>query len=231
MSSVRNRSQGNRKLVVESLTFGLGYVAVLIWIGSAFVASFGDFDDAYPYWPNIPHLRTDTAGAIAFAVAIVTLVTSRYLQLRRRNDAPAEPIARLRPARILAVQSVADVGWFLGTGMVIYLSLNEAMHPWTLRMQLTHLAPWPSEGTVRVIALAICLVGTATSRYLRATATQPRQDAAIPEKAGVAALWLSSRLARRNPPARRLGRQRTVHRCQNRARVGQAGQDRVRALG
>ena len=43
--------------MVESSAFGLGYAAVLIWVGSAFVASFGDFDDAYPYWPNIPHLR------------------------------------------------------------------------------------------------------------------------------------------------------------------------------
>lgn len=168
--------------MVESSALGLGYAAVLIWIGSAFVGSFGDFDDAYPYWPNIPHLRTDTAGFIAFAVAIVCLLVSRYLQLGRRNGAPAELVARLRPARVLAVQAVADVGVFLGTAMVIYLSLNEAMHPWTLRMQLTHLLPGgPSEGTVRVIALAICLIGVATSRYLRASATQPRQDAEVPE--------------------------------------------------
>jgi hypothetical protein len=173
--------------VVESSAFGLGYAAVLIWVGSAFVASFGDFDDAYPYWPNIPHLRTDTAGFIAFAVAVVCLVVSRYLQLGRRNAAPAELVARLRPARVLAVQAVADVGVFLGTGMVIYLSVNEAMHPWTLRVQLTHLLPGPSEGTVRVIALAICLIGVATSRYLRATASRPRQDAEVPEKAGVTA--------------------------------------------
>ena len=173
--------------MVESVAFGLGYAAVLVWIGSAFVGSFGDFQDAFPYWPAIPHLRTDTAGFFAFAVAIVCLVLSRYLQLGRRNGAPAELVARLRPARVLAVQAVADVGVFLGTGMVLYLSVNEAMHPWTLRIQLTHLLPWPSEGTVRVIALGICLIGVATSRYLRATATRPRQDAAVPEKADVTA--------------------------------------------
>jgi hypothetical protein len=187
VSNVRTRSQDKRKLVVESAAFGLGYIAVLVWIGSAFVGSFGDFDDAYPYWPAIPHLRTDTAGFIAFAVAIVCLVVSRYLQLGRRNGAPAETVARLRPARVLAVQAVADVAAFLGTGLVIYLSVNEAMHPWTLRIQLTHLLPWPSEGTVRVIALGVCLVAVATRRYLRATATRPRQDAAVPEKAGVVA--------------------------------------------
>jgi hypothetical protein len=187
VSSVRTRSQGNRKLAVECAAFGLGYIAVLVWVGSAFVGSFGDFDDAYPYWPAIPRLRTDTAGFIAFAVAIVCLVISRYLQLGRRNGAPAERVARLRPPRILAVQAVADVAVFLGTGLVIYLSVNEAMHPWTLRIQLTHLLPWPSEGTVRVIALGICLVAVATSRYLRATATWPSQAAVPPEKASVAA--------------------------------------------
>lgn len=142
--------------MVESVTLGLGYSAVLVWIGSAFVGSFGDFDDAHPYWPAIPHLRTDTAGFLAFAIAVVCLVISRYLQLGRRNGAPPEPAARPRPARILAVQ-------------------------------LTRLLPWPSEGTVRVIALGVCLAAVATRRYLRATATRPGQPAAVPERAGVAA--------------------------------------------
>jgi hypothetical protein len=173
--------------VVESVTLGLGYSAVLVWIGSAFVGSFGDFDDAYPYWPAIPHLRTDTAGFLGFAIAVVCLVVSRYLQLGRRYGAPAEPAAGPRPARVLAVQAVADVAVLLGTGLVIYLSVNGAMHPWTLPVQLTHLLPWPSEGTVRVIALAVCLAGVAISRYLRATAPRPAQPASVPERAGVAA--------------------------------------------
>ena len=184
---VRTRNQGKRRLVVESVTLGLGYAAVLIWIGSAFVGSFGDFNDAYPYWPAIPHLRTDTAGFFAFAVAIVTLVVSRYLQLGRRNGAPAQTVAVARPPRVLAVQAVADVTLVLATGLVIYLSVNGAMHPWTLPVQLSHLLPWPSEGTTRVMALAICLVAVATGRYLRATATRPGQPAAVPERAGVAA--------------------------------------------
>jgi hypothetical protein len=178
---VRTRNQGKRRLVVESVTLGLGYAAGLIWIGSAFVGSFGDFDDAYPYWPAIPHLRTDTAGFIAFAVAIVTLVVSRYLQLGRRNGAPAERVPVTRLPRVLAVQAVADVALVLGTALVIYLSVNEAMHPWTLPVQLSHLLPWPSEGTVRVIALAICLVAVAVRRYLAATATRPSEAATLPE--------------------------------------------------
>jgi hypothetical protein len=62
--------------------------------------------------------------------------------------------------------------------MVMYLSLNAVTHPFTLRLQLTHLWPWPSEGTVRVIGLAVCLIAVATSRYLRASATRPGQAAA-----------------------------------------------------
>ena len=181
---VRTGNQGKRRLVVESVTLGLGYSAVLIWIGSAFVGSFGDFNDAYPYWPAIPRLRTDTAGFLAFGVAIVCLIVSRYLQLGRRSGAPAErAAARLRTSRVLAVQAVADVAALLGTALVIYLSVNGAMHPWTLPIQLTHLLPWPSEGTVRVIALGVCLVAVAVRRYLRATATWSSEAAPVPGEA------------------------------------------------
>lgn len=184
---MRTRGPEVRKLLVEAIAFGLGYTAVLVWIGSALVGSFG-YDDAYPYWPDIPHLRTDTAGAVAFFVAIVTLIVSRYLELRRRNGAPAPAAPVARPGGVLAAQAVADTAMFLSTALVIYLSCNAFTHPSTLRIQLTHLLPWPSEGTVRVIGLAICLVSVATRRYLRATAPRPGQPAPpVPEKAGAAA--------------------------------------------
>ncbi|MGH3263223.1 MAG: hypothetical protein ACRDNS_14640, partial [Trebonia sp.] len=99
---MRTTRRDNRKIVIESVALGLGYAAVLIWIGSAFVGSFGDFDNAYPYWPAISHLRTDTAGFIAFAIATVCLVISRYLQLGRRNTALAAPaqVPRVRSTRV-----------------------------------------------------------------------------------------------------------------------------------
>jgi hypothetical protein len=183
---VRTSSQTSRKLVVEAVAFGLGYTAVLIWIGSALVGSFG-YDDYNPYWSAIPGLRTDTAGAVAFGVAIVTLIPSRYLELRRRNGMPVRPVPAVRPAGVLMAQAVADIAAFLATAVVIYLSCNAFEHPWTLTIQLTHLLSWPSEGTVRVVALAVCLVSVAVRRYLRATATRPGQPAAVPEKADVAA--------------------------------------------
>jgi hypothetical protein len=184
VSRVRTRSQDTRKLAVESVAFGLGYTAVLIWSGAALVASFSG-GEADPYWPAIPRLRTDTAGVIAFAVAIVSLTVSKYLQLKRRDGAPVQPVDR--PAGVLAVQAMAETAAVLGTGLVAYLSLNAVTHPVTLRLQLTHLLPWPSEGTVRVIALGICLVAVATRRYLRATANRASQAAAVAGKADVAA--------------------------------------------
>jgi carbohydrate-binding DOMON domain-containing protein len=142
--NVRARSQDNRKLLVESAAFGLGYTAVLIWSGAALVASFSG-GEAEPYWPAIPHLRTETAGVIAFAVAAISLVVSRYLQLRRRSGAPAQPATR--SADVLAVQAVAETAAVLSTGLVVYLSLNAVTHPVTLGLQLTHL--WPCRARAR----------------------------------------------------------------------------------
>jgi hypothetical protein len=211
---VRTKDRAIGKLVVESAAFGLGYTAVLIWSGSALVASFTG-GEASPYWPNIPHLRTDTAGVIAFAVAGVSLTVSQYLRLRRRSDASAESAPRPAPraAVVLAVQAAADTAAVLGTGLVIYLSLNAVTHPITLTLQLTHLWPWPSEGTVRVIGLCVCLVAVATRRYLRATGNQPGRAANVLENAdapqrrlvrrpgcvGIAVRLIAVRLAAHDP--------------------------------
>ena len=177
MSTVQTRNEGTRRLVVESVALGLGYAALLIWGGSALVAAFSPYE-SYPYWPAIQHLRTDTSGVLAFAVSAVSLTVSKYLELRRRGDRdlPATPVAR--PAGVLAVQAVAEAAVVCATGIVIYLSLNAVAHPQSLRVHLTHLWPWPSEGTVRVIGLAVCLVAVATRRYLRATASRPSGAAA-----------------------------------------------------
>jgi hypothetical protein len=181
---VGTRSQNNHTLMVESAAFGLGYTAVLIWSGSALVASFTG-GEANPYWPDIPQLRTDTLGVIAFAVAIVSLVVSKYLQLRRGSEPSGEPVPRA--ADVLAVQAVAETAAVLATALVVYLSLNAVTHPVTMGIRLTHLWPWPSEGTVRVTGLGICLAAVAASRYLRATARLPNRAAPVPETTEVKA--------------------------------------------
>jgi hypothetical protein len=150
---------------------------MLIFGGSALVGAFSPYE-SYPYWPAIPHLRTDTSGVLAFAVAAVSLSLSKYLELRRRDDRgdiPAKPVTR--PAGVHAVQAVAEAAIVCATGLVIYLSLNAVMHPWSLPIRLTHLWPWPNEGTTRVIGLAACLAGVAARHYLRATATRPADTA------------------------------------------------------
>ena len=79
------------------------------------------------------------------------------------------------------MQSAAETAAFLGTAIVIYLSLNAVTHPYTLPLQLSHLWPWPSEGTARVIALGVCLAAVAVARYLRATAGPAGRAAAAAE--------------------------------------------------
>ncbi len=165
---MRTSGRGNRALAVEAAAFGLGYASVLCWASTCLVATFGGYSLASPYWPDMPWLRTDTTGVIAFALAAVGLVVSKYFRLRRlRNGrdagSPQEPTAG-----VLAARAVTETAAILATGLVAYLSLSVVTHSITLRLQLTHLWPWPSEGTVRVIALIICALSVALTRYLRA---------------------------------------------------------------
>jgi hypothetical protein len=168
---MRTTDRINRRLAVEAAAFGLGYASVLCWAGTCLVATFGGAPLASPYWPVLPWLRTDTTGVAAFALAAVSLTVSKYLRLRRlRGGTAPRPEAGQRSAGVLAVQAVAETAALLTTGLVVYLSVNVVTHSVTLRLQLTHLLPWPSEGTVRVIALGICVLSVAIARYLRASA-------------------------------------------------------------
>jgi hypothetical protein len=175
---MRATDRSNRGLAVEAAAFGVGYTSVLCWASTCLVATFGGAPLASPYWPVLPWLRTDTTGVIAFALAAVSLATSKYLRLRRTR---AGVIARRpvsRPASADAVQAIAETAALLATGLVAYLSLNVVTHSVTLRLHLTHLWPWPSEGTVRVIALGICVASVAATRYLRCTASSGASDQA-----------------------------------------------------
>jgi hypothetical protein len=182
---MRGIERTNRRLAVEAAAFGVGYTSVLCWASTCLVATFGGASLASPYWPVLPWLRTDTTGVISFALAAVGLTVSKYLRLRRtRAGAIApHPVSRTAPAH--AVQAVAETAAVLATAVVAYLSLNVVTHSATLRIQLTHLWPWPSEGTVRVIALGICVASVSATRYLRATASSGASGQALASRAAV----------------------------------------------
>ena len=151
-------------LAVESVTAGLAYGGLLCWASTALVGSFRDQYLPDRYWQPIP-LRTDTSGFIAFLVAAVTLATSEYLRLRRRREAASRPPPQTAATMTLAVAETVAV---LATALFVYLSFNALVHPATLRLHITHLLPWPAEGTVRVEALLLGACSVAVWRYLRA---------------------------------------------------------------
>jgi hypothetical protein len=168
----------NQVLAVEAFAFGVGYTSVLCWASACLVATFGGASLSSPYWPVLPWLRTDTAGEIAFALAAVSLVASKYLSFRRARTSSTGQHSIDRPAYVLAIQAVSETAAVLATAVVAYLSLNVVTHSATLRLQLTHLLPGPSEGTVRVIALGICAASVAATRYLRSAPGSSHQAAA-----------------------------------------------------
>jgi len=153
-----------KALAVEAVTAGLAYGGLLCWASTALVGSFHDQYLPDRYWQPIP-LRTDTSGFIAFLVAAAGLATSEYLRLRRRREAASGPPPKPAATMMLAGAETVAV---LATGLFVYLSFNALIHPATLRLQITHLLPWPAEGTVRVEALLLCACSVAVWRYLRA---------------------------------------------------------------
>ena len=161
-------ARGNR-LVAEAVTAGLAYATLLWWLSVCALGSFRPELLPFPYWPALSGLRSDTSGTLAFVVAAICLITSEYLRLRRRAAGPAVTSRRLadRPAALFTV-AVAETVAVLGTGLVIYISANAITHPETLLIGTTHLTPWPTEGTLRILALIGCAASVAVLRYLLA---------------------------------------------------------------
>jgi hypothetical protein len=162
-------------LVLEASAAGLAYCAGLCWASVCLVASFRPDDLSAPYWRGLPRLRTDTSGIMAFFVLAVCFCTSEYLRLRRRRDATEARGRRsvsgtTKMGSLAAAETVA----ILATGLVVYLSVNAVTHPATLEIRATHLAPWPTEGTLRVTALLLCACSVMALRYLLAGPTGGR---------------------------------------------------------
>ena len=72
----------------------------------------------------------------------------------------------------------------LATGLVVYISTNAITHPDTLLVGTTHLAPWPTEGTLRIAALIGCVASVAVLRYLLAISAIGRVAATTAGPAG-----------------------------------------------
>jgi hypothetical protein len=67
---------------------------------------------------------------------------------------------RLLPALLRTVRGYGLLVW-------AYLALNAVTHPETLRMQLTHFAPWPAEGDTAVLCFAASAVAFFVLRLRR----------------------------------------------------------------
>jgi hypothetical protein len=155
--------------LLEAAAAGIAYGALLCWVSTCMVASFRGAYLTSPYWSDIPALRTDTCGAISFAAAAVGLMVSEYLRLRRRDNGKARPrVTRdcgpMQPAAQAASETIA----VLSTVLVAYISANAITHPVTLGIHATHFASWPTEGTLRVLALFGCVASVGALRYMQA---------------------------------------------------------------
>jgi hypothetical protein len=168
MGNWYSRPRKNRRLAVEAFTLGLAYAAGLCLISVCLLASFRPNHMAVPYWSDVPGLRSDTAGILSFLAVAVFLPTSEFLRLRRESPgvtAAHYPLGK--DVANTAMLAIAETAVILSTVVTIYLSANDVTHPITMSMASTHLTPWPTEGTLRVIALFICVVSVSMVRFLR----------------------------------------------------------------
>jgi len=154
---------------IEAGAFGLACSGGLLWASGCVVAIFRQEQLVRPYWPTVRGLRTDTAAALAFLVAGVGFTVSEYLRLDRRRGIRNSPVLALQSSAILlTVRAAAETAAIMSIGLVAYLSANQVTHPGTIDLPATHFASWPTEGTLRVLALLTCAVSTAVLRWLRA---------------------------------------------------------------
>ena len=175
MTSRAVRGAASRLLALEAVAAGLAYGAGLCWASVCLEASFRPGALSFPYWRGLPGLRTDTDGIVAFFVVAVCLTASEYLRLSRPRDGTETPgRGRSGAAPALLALAASETAALLATGLVGYVSVNAVTHPVTLAVHATHLAAWPTEGTLRVAALLVCVCSVTVLRYLWARPARGR---------------------------------------------------------
>jgi hypothetical protein len=170
----------NIRLMFEAVSAGLAFGSMLWWASVCLVSTFRPQGLSDPYWDGLPWLRTDTSGFAAFFVAAISLTCSEYLRLRRRHDDRRRAVAVGAQSRVSAagtrkgnapglfmLLAVSETVIVLATGLVVYLSFNVITHPESLQIHVSHLLPWPAEGTLRVVALLLCVCSFTTFRCVR----------------------------------------------------------------
>ena len=152
--------------IVESIAAALALTAALVWFGSSLVGSFRPDLLGRPYWTGGP--RTDTSGVVALVVLALSLAVSEILRVsRRRSRGSGEDTHRVQmSSTALVTTGLAAAGVAVGIALVLYLSVNAVTHPATLGLQATHFARWPTESTVRVLALLAAGLGSGWLRLV-----------------------------------------------------------------
>lgn len=152
--------------VVESVATALALAATLVWFGSSLVGSFRPDVLAHPYWSGGP--RTDTSGVVALVVLTVSLAVSEFLRLYRRRNRASGPVVQRVPMSLAALvtTSLAVAVLVVGIALVVYLSVNAVTHPVTLGLRATHFDPWPTESTLRMLALVAAGLSSGWLRFV-----------------------------------------------------------------
>jgi hypothetical protein len=162
-TAARPVSRGRR--ATESVAVGLAYGGLLVVFGACLVASFRPNNLFLPYWTGIPRLRTDTSGAVAFFVAGVGIVVSEGCRLHRRDSDVSRVAHSGDDSFVIWVIATGRAVAILAIVAVVYLSVNAVTHPYTLDIHATHFASWPTESTLRVVALLAASVAVGVLRF------------------------------------------------------------------
>jgi len=123
------------------------------WVYSAAVAL------AFPQQVSEPLLlmnglpRTDTSGIVAFGVSLVCFVALGYLRSTGGDGPAPHVLRRLVDSSVRAVALYGFLGW-------LYIAGNAVFDPYTLPLQLTHLAQWPTESQFGVACFIVSLLAS-----------------------------------------------------------------------